>query len=1096
MNRLLRYAAGISAGIAFTASAELIFQCDFQKPDDLKAFAAWQVKPEIRRNSVVLPVPQRVSNAGLTKRLNPAEIAGRRLRFSVEARGTGIVPAREPWNGGKFQFAVEAPGHQSWPGAKIKLGNFDWETLAFSADVPADVTGAQLTLGVQDSYGTLEFRKLKIEAVATLLDLRRAANMGFEDPVAGDGKGGWSDQGPDNDARNFKWRSPATFGNVPFAIVDPAKNNGRSVLTMRAANFPAGLEEAKIPAPAGTIGNHLYLLHTLCYNVPGAVGSVEVTGSSGKRQTFEIQSGRDIGDWWNPKPLANAFPGALWPNNSGGRVGLYVSHFELDPELKGIKSLRFLSANRPAIWIIAAATVSEHRYDPPSTERVVTRADGRWQELARPARPGIVPGSALDLAFLSPENVPLDRIIVNGDGRFARESAPETPVRFLTAAEGYGTIFNECTTKEKTREYVRQLKMHGYNMTRLHYFDDMLMRGAKEPLQFNAEVLDRFDYYVYCLKKEGIYLNMDVMSSSIGYTPGDAWGTDPQGRSYKFDIYFDENVRRNWAEGAEKFLTHVNPYTGKRLVDDPVLAVLTCFNEQEFAFFRNHCNWPKMAPAWREFLRKEYGSVDRLRAAWGEKLPAAVKEWRDVPLFKAGEIRDSGNRGVDIARFLTSLEQELYRWYAAELKKLGYAGILANFDMGQEQRYHLVRQEMPAVFMHSYHAHPSAFISEGSALPQTSSIANGGGVIRGLNSMRQHRKPLLITEHGHVFWNSYRYEQAFVTGAYAAFQNVSGLTCHATPVSITPAKLYQIRPFALMFDPVIGASEFLTAFLLRRGDVRPADGKVRITLDPEELYRARTFNDGMNSAHSRLTLLTGVATEVLKPGAQPQPLDAHEIVLKTSGGTAVVNNLAGFSQVVDQPGNPFDLNNFVAELKKQKLLAENNRSNPNGEVFESSTGELLMDCRRNYMSVDTPRLQGICAEAGTRAQLSGLGVDELTTRGNLAVVSVDGDRPLRQAKRLVAVYATNALNSGMEFDEKERVTLRRIGQGPTLVETGRFRLRLRHDRADELKCFALGIDGTRRVELPVTAGDGELTLDVDTARLPGGPALYFELAEE
>lgn len=74
-----------------------------------------------------------------------------------------------------------------------------------------------------------------------------------------------------------------------------------------------------------------------------------------------------------------------------------------------------------------------------------------------------------------------------------------------------------------------------------------------------------------------------------------------------------------------------------------------------------------------------------------------------------------------------------------------------------------------------------------------------------------------------------------------------------------------------MFDPVIGASEFLTAFLLRRGDVRPADGRVRITLDPEELYRARTFNDGMNSAHSRLTLLTGVATEVLKPARSPCP---------------------------------------------------------------------------------------------------------------------------------------------------------------------------------------------------------------------------------
>ena len=71
-----------------------------------------------------------------------------------------------------------------------------------------------------------------------------------------------------------------------------------------------------------------------------------------------------------------------------------------------------------------------------------------------------------------------------------------------------------------------------------------------------------------------------------------------------------------------------------------------------------------------------------------------------------------------------------------------------------------------------------------------------------------------------------------------------------------------------------------------------------------------------------------------------------------------------------------------------------------------------------------------------------------------------------------------------------------LSVSPSMVSRGRFRLRLRHDRADRFKCFALGIDGTRRAELPVTAKDGELMLDIDTARLPGGPALYFELAEK
>lgn len=44
--------------------------------------------------------------------------------------------------------------------------------------------------------------------------------------------------------------------------------------------------------------------------------------------------------------------------------------------------------------------------------------------------------------------------------------------------------------------------------------------------------------------------------------------------------------------------------------------------------------------------------------------------------------------------------------------------------------------------------------------------------------------------------------------------------------------------------------------------------------------------------------------------------------------------------------------------------------------------------------------------------------------------------------------------------------------------------------------FRAGHRRNRRAELPVTAKDGELMLDIDTARLPGGPALYFELAEK
>ena len=51
----------------------------------------------------------------------------------------------------------------------------------------------------------------------TMLDLREFANRDFTDDVAGDGTGGWSDQG-DNDMRMFPYRGNVKFENIPFQL--------------------------------------------------------------------------------------------------------------------------------------------------------------------------------------------------------------------------------------------------------------------------------------------------------------------------------------------------------------------------------------------------------------------------------------------------------------------------------------------------------------------------------------------------------------------------------------------------------------------------------------------------------------------------------------------------------------------------------------------------------------------------------------------------------------------------------------------------------------------------------------------------------------
>ena len=146
------------------------------------------------------------------------------------------------------------------------------------------------------------------------------------------------------------------------------------------------------------------------------------------------------------------------------------------------------------------------------------------------------------------------------------------------------------------------------------------------------------------------------------------------------------------------------------------------------------------------------------------------------------------------------------------------------------------------------------------------------------------------------------------------------------------------------------------------------------------------------------------------------------------------------------------------------------------------------------MEINTPRLQGICGLAGTTAVLPDFSVRKMSTDGNLAVVSVDGMKPLRESGRMVLVYATNVLNSGMEFTGPEMVTLIRIGKVPALLRRGAFTVTLKNRNASKLRLYPLDMSGRRLKEIAPDSVNGEsVTFSADTGR--DGAAIYFEIAE-
>ncbi len=715
----------------------------------------------------------------------------------------------------------------------------------------------------------------------------------------------------------------------------------------------------------------------------------------------------------------------------------------------------------------------------------------------------IAAGSALDRSGWLPRERAGDsgRVIVNAQGHFAFEKEPERAIRFFANCDNpdslygrkgftFGHPISQIDTKEKTRAYVAKLRRAGYNMTRLHGVDGRLMLWAKEEAVFDPVMLDRIDYFIHCLKESGIYINFDLMSTRLGYLPGNA--ADAKLRpelTQKLTIHADPAARADWRKGVEKLLTRVNPYTKTRLIDDPVLAMVVCYNEQEFGLSRPR-NWALLAPSWQAFLQKNHGDIGGLNRAWGTTYAAFAA----IPLPTPDQAFRKDAAGCDAARYFTKLESDTDDWYRRQLREIGYRGLTANHNMSRSRRYLVLRDAFDFVASNGYHDHPHGGFGPGCSIRQSSSVGSGNMIIRSFISTRLAGKPMLTTEQDQAFWNRYRYEFAFTCGAYAAFQDFDGMTHFAANQTVIPIE--KIRTFVSMIDPINHANEFLNFFLFVRGDVATSPHRIRLQLDREEMFTDGTASDGLNASQVRLALVTGFTPEVTGSGKTPPPSGENEIVLGTSGSSQAAAVDDGYASLADSGTGEFNFGDFAGELKRRGFLLKENRTDPKAEIFETDTGELLLDVSKRLLTVNTERLQGVAAEAGTRLRLKDFEVEAMSRRGCLAAVSLDGLKPLREAERLMLVYATNALNSKMIFDDKEETTLRSLGELPVLLETGKIRVKIRNRNAANLRVWSLSMEGKRLEEItPVSRENGELRIEIDTAKLQQGPAVFFELAQ-
>jgi hypothetical protein len=188
----------------------------------------------------------------------------------------------------------------------------------------------------------------------TTVNLRPYSNVGFRDEKEGDHKGGFSDQG----ARNLGNlpTGKQTFNGIPYDIIVPAKNGGKSCIEL---GFKGVLDWLPKQVPDIKVGGQkardVYFLHTASWARTGLLGYYIISYSSVSEQQRKIPilGGINIADWSAGADLPEAPIAWTGIAESGNRVSIYSYRWKNPLPDIPIESIDFRGKFRSSLGLIA-----------------------------------------------------------------------------------------------------------------------------------------------------------------------------------------------------------------------------------------------------------------------------------------------------------------------------------------------------------------------------------------------------------------------------------------------------------------------------------------------------------------------------------------------------------------------------------------------------------------------------------------------------------------------------------------------------------------------------------------------------------------------
>ncbi len=719
------------------------------------------------------------------------------------------------------------------------------------------------------------------------------------------------------------------------------------------------------------------------YNVSGGVknlgltitGKIEPTAPNVLRMDFVLRADRAFpkvigGGWqWDLKPKSPVFAekpadpkllpdngGWTWPVGEGQAVTLRIEggnprvYFEQGQKSK-IRTFFVSNRIEPGTmrYRVTLEVPEGGKLLPADIERYGPETPEKWFHGA------LLPNaSPVDLSFLNRDDRPAGR------RGFIRAEGDRLVFADGTMARFWGSNLTAFTLFSTPREYVprqaHRMAQLGYNLMRLHHHDsewvDPNIFGRKAPstLTLDPTSLDMLDWWIKCLKDEGIYVWLDMqvgrrLTNRDGVTEGfGEIARNQKGNPAPFN-YYNPQVQSLMKEFQTAYLSHRNSYTRLAYKDDPAIIGVLITNENDLSYHGGHTFLP-------DHKNSYHGAL------WKASYTRFAREHR-LPLDKIWQTWVAGPSKI----YLAQAEHEFNAAMIADLRQLGLKTPIATTNFwGDEPLFSLPSlTDGDMIDVHSYGKSESLSRNPRYEEQFLDWIAMG----------QVCDKPLTITEWNVPYPALDRFVAPIWIASIATLQGWDAPMLYGYSQNLAPPN--GVDQWTTYYDPALTAIMPAAALIYRAGHVSPAKKTYCLKLDAAKFF----------------------GTEI-----NPRTSAAIRTLAEQSKLTVAMPETPELPWL--KPSQPAKDAIIVTDPDRDFL--------PPGQTFvKSDTGEITRDWRQGILVIDTPKSQAVSGWiGGKRIKTTDARFETRTRKAVVALSSVDG-KPLVESHFILVTAVARAV---------------------------------------------------------------------------------------